>query len=369
MRNDTPPDCTPSPSSCARQITELSSREADRMLAEAERARRAEIDRYWALCKASPAQAAAIAANAAPIVSDLFHLANISHSGPKPSAIASLSKMTRRLLSLDAIRNSLAHPARADGDPVDAFWEDNQAVVGLNMVNGITFLVIRFDGPLFNPSTVPDCEITSGDNLYFARHRESIGDAGEFEFLMAYVIGSTDDNGNWQTMQIDPATRRSLMRDVQAMETLVERGRLDQECLDIQLLPTFPTESDALIAQLRSRKTALRRAGAMKPEQQAIVYRRTRSLKEQMEQLRQDRMQAEDELNSLRKQIDEIEAYSLEEETGFARWDKVRHRFTGHEGTLEIVTAGGLAQFRLRGTMMYVTEEIRLGEWVRVTRR
>lgn len=335
------------------------------MLAEAERARRAEIDQYWALCKASPGQAAAIAANAAPIVSDLFHLAHISRPLPKPSAIAGLSQVTRRLLSFETIRHSLVDPAHADADPVDAFWEDDKAIVGLNMVNGIPFLVMRYDGPLFNPGTVPESELTGGDHWYLVRHQESIGDAGEFEFLMAYVIGGTDDDGNWQTMQADLATWRSLMRDVQAMETLVERDRLGGECLEIQLLPTFPTESDALIAQLRSRKAALRRAGAMKPEQQAIVYRRTRFLKEQMEQLRQSRVQAEDELYRLRRQIDEIEACLLEEETGLARGDQVRHRFTDHEGTLEIVNAGGMAQFRLRATTMYITDEIRLGDWVR----
>ena len=242
------------------------------MLAEAERARRAEIDRYRALCKASPGQAAAMAADAAPIVSDFFHLAHISRPLPKPSAI---SQVSRRLLSFETIRHSLVDPAHAGAEPVDAFWEDHQAIVGPNMVNGIPFLVMRYDGPLFNPGTVPESKVTGGDHWYLVRHRESIGDAGEFEFLTAYVIGSKDDDGNWQTMQVDLATGRSLMRDVQSMETLVERGRLGEECLEIQLLPTFPTESDELIAQLRSRKAALRRAGAIKPEQQAIVYRRT----------------------------------------------------------------------------------------------
>ena len=64
--------------------------------------------------------------------------------------------------------------------------------------------------------------------------------------------------------------------------------------------------------------------------------------------------------------VQEVEACALEEETGFARGAAIRHKSTGAQGVLEIVYYGG-AQFRLRDTTMYVTEDIRRGEWALTT--
>ena len=47
------------------------------------------------------------------------------------------------------------------------------------------------------------------------------------------------------------------MRDMQAMETLVERGRLSGELFDTRPLPTFPSANDLLIDRLKAHKAAL----------------------------------------------------------------------------------------------------------------
>lgn len=346
------------------EIIKLSNREADHLLTQAARARLAEINRYWALCQSNPECAAQLAAAAPPIVSDIFYLSRFTHSPPLPSTVAGLSKATTRLLEVNAIRDSLAPSLPALTNPVDAFWEDRR-VVGLKVVNGEALVVLRYDGPLLNPGTVPESAIIGGEYGYMVCQRESIGDGGEFEYLMAYVIGGMDNNGNWDAIRIDLAFRNDLMRDLQAMEALVVRGRLDEEFLELHPLPAFPTRCDASIAQLHVHKAGLRRAGAITLEQQAIIDSRTLPLRDRMEQLRQNMGQAEDEIALIRREIAEVEARALEEETGFARGDRVRHRFTDHEGTLEIVNFGGAAQFRLHATTMYLTEDIRRGEWIK----
>jgi len=347
------------------EIAKLSNREADCLLAQARRARLAEINRYWALCQSNLEHAAQLAAAAPPIVSDIFYLSSYTHSPPLPSTVAGLSKATTRLLEVRAIRDSFVPSSPASTNPVDAFWEDRQ-VVGLKVVNGEALVVLRYDGPLFNPGTVPASEMIGEEYGFMVCQRERIGDGGEFEYLMAYVIGVMDNNGNWDSSRIDLTSRNDLMRDLEAMEALVVLGRLGEEFLELHPLPAFPTSCDALIAQLQAHKAGLRRAGAMTIEQQAIVDSRTLPLRDRMAQLHQNMGQAEDEIALIRREIAEVEARALEEETGFARGDKVRHRFTGHEGILEIVNFGGTAQFRLHATAMYVTEDIRRGEWVKV---
>ena len=347
------------------EIVKLSNREADHLLAQAARARLAEINGYWALCQSNPDQAAQLAAAAPPIISDIFYLSSFTHSPPLPSTVAGLSKATTRLLEVHAIRDSFVPSSSALTDPVDAFWENRQ-VVGLKVVNGEALVVLRYEGPLFNPGTVPAREMIGEEYGFMVCQRESIGDGGEFEYLIAYVLGGMDNNGNWESIRIDLKSRNDLMRDLQAMEALVVRGRLGEEFLALHPLPAFPTSCDALIAQLQEHKARLRRAGAITVEQQAIVDSRTLPLRDRMAQLRQNMGQAEDEIELIRQEIAEAEARAVEEETGFARGDKVRHRFTDHEGTLEIVNFGGAAQFRLYATTMYLTEDIRRGEWVKV---
>jgi hypothetical protein len=238
------------------EISRLSKHEADRLLVQAEQARLAEIDRYWALCQTDPDQAAGLAAGTAPIVSDIFHLARNVLPLPAPSSIPGLSKATRRLLAVKAIRESLDDTVPAPADPVDAFWDDSQ-VVGLKRVNEEQVVVLRYDGPLFNPGMVPESEVSGEGYWFLVCHRESIGDAGEFEYLMAYVIGAVAEDGKWKAVHIDLASRSDLMRDMPAMETLVDRGQLSGELFDTRPLPTFPSASNSLIDQLQAHKAAL----------------------------------------------------------------------------------------------------------------
>jgi hypothetical protein len=347
------------------ELSRLSSREADRMLANAERERLAEIDRYWALCHAEPERAACKADGAAPIVGDLLRLACNTVTVPRPAAIPCLVQATARLLEVDAVREAFLEEGTMPmpGDPAGAFWEVGR-VVGLKMVNGEQVLVLRYDGPLFNPGTVPESALAGDEHCCIACHAGDDGSGGEYEFLTAHVTGVVADEGSWLAVQIDLSSRSNLMRDLEAMETLVERGRLGGECFTARPLLDFPTGSDVLIAQLQAHKAALRCAGAITPARQALVDSRLAPLHERARQLRRNVQQIEDELYRIRCKIADIEACALEEETGLARGDKVRHRFTGDEGFLEIVHHGGAAQFRLVNTSMALTEDIRRGEWI-----
>lgn len=334
------------------------------MLAHAEGGRLAEIDRYWALCHADPELAARAAAGSAPIAGDLLRLACNTVTVPRPGAIPGLAQATARLREVNAIREALLEDGTAPtpADPADAFWEDGR-VVGLKTVNGEQVLVLRYDGPLFNPGTVPESAATGGENCCLACHAGDDGHGGEYEFLTAYVTGVVADDGSWQAVRIDLASRSDLMRDLEAMETLVERGALSGECFAARPLLAFPTCSDLLIAQLQAHQAALRLAGAITPARQALVDSRLAPLHERAQQLRRNIRLIEDELYEIRCRIADIEACALEEETGFARGDKVRHRFTGVEGILEIVHHSGAAQFRLCNSSMALTEDIRRGEW------
>ena len=350
-------------------ISQLTNREADQMLAQAETARRTEIDEYWSLCLADPVRAAHVAGGSAPIVRDLSLLSGCSTAiVPRASCIAPLFNVTSRLLAVKAVRNALASeyslPPLA-GD-VDAFWEDSR-IVALKLVDDNPVIVLRYFGPMFNPGTVPQTALTDGDHWFMECHSESDGNRGEIEFLTAYVIGTTCADGSWKHVVLDLASRSALMRDLKAMEALTDRGSLTDAYFDVRPLVDFPTGSDHLIAQLNAHKTALRCAGAMSPQWQAIVETRTSPLRQRLNRLQKHMERMEEEMFRIRCRVTEVEACALEEETGFARGDTIRHTSTGHEGVLEIVNPNFKAQFRLCGTTMYVTEDIRRGEWELMT--
>ncbi len=342
----------------------FTNREADQMLAQAEAARRSEIDDYWTLCLSDPERAAQMAETLAPIVRDVCLLAG-SRSAilPKPSEIDSLVEATAQLMDVDAIRTSLIDeflpPVQATD--VNSFWEDGQ-VVGLRRVNVETVFVLRYDGPLFNPGTVPETALSNGDHWFVACRRASDGNGGEFEFLTAHVIGIVSAEGAWKRVELDAESHGAMLRDLPAMEALVDRGRLTDASFAAKPLNEFPTCSDLTIAQLNAHKAALRLAGSMSMEWQSIVEARTLPFHNRIDQLRRRVKRMEEEMYKIRCRVREVEACTLEKETGFARGATVRHKSTGAQGVLEIVYFGA-AQFRLRDTTMYVTEDIRRGEW------
>lgn len=352
----------------APDISQLSNREAERFLAQVELARLAEIDRYWALCQTDPERAAGTAADGAPVMHDLRALACNTFSPPKPGAIGSLSKLTARLLVVDAIREALPGelPDPLHTDATNSFWEDGM-VVALRTVNSEPVLVIRFDGPLFNPGTVPDDAPAADGNVFVVCQSGGDTTGSAYEFLTAYAIGSVTSGGQWKNIQLDLTSRNALMRDLDAMETLVLHGSLSDLRFDTRPLPAFPTTCDAVIARLQAHRTALRLRGDITPERQAIVDSRTDSLHRRAGELRRQMASMEDELYRIRCQIAEVEGAALEEETGFARGDRIRHRWTGDEGTLDIVHTSGTARFTLCGTGLDVTGDIRRGEWEKVT--
>ena len=346
------------------EIAQLSHREADRLLVQAEANRRAEIAAYWALCRTEPERAALLSAGAAPVVRDICLLAGCdSKQLPKPSEIGSLFKATARLLGVYAVRNSLLgeYSMPTQADHVDRFWEDGLAVA-LKVVGEVPVMVLRYEGPMFNPGTVPESALTDGDDWFMLRHREGDGNGGEFEFLMAYVIGNMSEGGSWQRAALDLESRGALMRDLPAMEALVEWERLGDHIVG-RPMAAFAASNDLLIAQLNAHKAALREAGRMVAEWHAILEARTAPLYDRMEQLRRRVVRIEEELHRLRVRAKGVETCTLEEETGFTRGARVRHKATGEEGVLEIVNFSSQAQFRLCNTTMYVTEDIRRGEW------
>jgi len=252
----------PPPLEAPDAIARLSRDEAERLLAQAEAARRDEIDRYWALCLADPDRARQALAGAPPILGDLYHLARHALPPPGPGAIAGLAAATAQLLEVAEVREALAEflPAPGTLDPVDSFWEPGE-VVGLKIVNGEQVCVLRYGGPLFNPGTVPDSKLAAGENWYLVCHAADDGQGGRYEFLVAYAIAGCVD-GRWRTNHLDLPSRSDLMRDLDAMETLARRGSLGEEWCDefpgITPLPTFASKSDPIIAQLRAHRAALR---------------------------------------------------------------------------------------------------------------
>jgi len=367
MPVNTQPGCFARSVAIPPAIAQLSNREAEHLLADLEHSRRAEIDSYWALCHAEPDLAAARATGLAPIVNDLFHLARNTFAAPCPSAIPGLFEAAARLCQVAAIRASLDDMDEAlPVDPADTFWEDGQ-VVACKLVGGQRVLVLRYYGPLFNPGTVPEASLIDQGDCYLVCRQGGNREEEAYECVAAYLTGGVDANGCWQAPDIDLASKNELMRHLPGMETLVDRGRLVDTFFDAKPLPTFPGSSDLLVEQIYAHKAALRRAGAATPGEQAMVESRTGPLYARIGELRQQAARIEDELHETRRRIVEVEACALEEASGFARGDCVRHRSTGEEGVLEIVHFGA-AQFRLIGTSIYVTEDIRRGEWDRVDR-
>lgn len=347
------------------RIAKLSNREADRWLVEAEQARLAEIDQFWALCRSHPASAMAHAGNNA-FPRDVFLLATHAVQVPLPASVSSLAAITEQLLAEPAVRLGFldADEAPEPAELVNAFWQDG-TVVAVQARGGLLDLVVRYDGPLFNPQTVPETCLVGGASCYLVCQQEDDPVAGKFESLTAYVFASVAEDGTWRDANPGLEQRATFMRDLPATERLVDRNKLSDEYFDVRPLTSFPTSHDRLIAQLKAQKATLRAGGAVPPDQQALVDQRTAPLHAYAEQLRVRMREIETELNEVRCQIIEVEACALEEATGISRGDTMRHRITGQQGVLEIVNVG-IAKFRLRDTTMYVTEEIRRGEWVKV---
>lgn len=259
MPDTKPSNLFPGPLVSSSDLSRLAEDEVDRMLALAEEARLAEIDAYWALCTTCPDRAASLTSGAAPILTELFRLARQTYAVPPPSAHPGLSAATMRLLASAAVRDELI-PATRPCDPVDAFWEEGE-IVALKIIQGEQVVAIRYDGPLFNPGTVAESDVTSEEFGYLACYRENIGGAGEFEYLAAYVIATLSDANHFKHIHLDLASRSELVRDIPAMEALVAHGRLSDRLFDTRPFPTYLCANDALVTRLQARKAALRLQG------------------------------------------------------------------------------------------------------------
>ena len=366
MTNDPTPDLAIEPVLISPAISQLSHREADRLLVEAEAARRAEIADYWAQCRTGMVRAAQLPAGSPPLLLELCLLADCtSRRLPGAGEIGSLFQATERLLAVRRVRDSLigeyATPPQAE--QIDGFWDDS-LVVALKVVERVPVMVLRYSGPLFNQGTLPEDALSAGQDWFVLCHREDDGSGGAFEYLTAYVIGTLGADGVSRNAALNLESRSALMRDLPAMEALVDWDQLGDE-LAGRPLAAFPSTTISLIAQLNAHKAALRAAGAIAPAWQAIVEERTAALHRRIDRLRSRMRRVEDGIHQLRARVREEEAGALEEETGFSSGTRVRHTATGEEGVLEIVYFG-TAQFRLCETTMYVTEDIRRGEWERV---
>ncbi|QNA88868.1 hypothetical protein G4G28_10920 [Massilia sp. Dwa41.01b] len=251
------------------EISALSHHELDLLLAEAEQARLEEIDRYWTLCQSDPKLAQSVIDDAAPILADVFHLAHDRFDAPKPGALACLSKATARLLQVEPVRAALVDvlPVSPLADPVDTLWE-NGRVVALKRVEGKRVVVLRYDGQLFNPGTVPEEVLVADQDCFIVCELARDDHENEYEILTAYVIGLLA-GGKWNAVQVGLRARSDLMRDLEAMETLAECGRLSGAPFDARPFADFPTGRDALIARIRARKARLRLADAISPAQQS----------------------------------------------------------------------------------------------------
>lgn len=341
---------------------QLTHREAALRIAALEHARLLEIEAYWACCRTSPPLPPTASESAASIERDLAFLVHCPYPAPAAMTFPSLMQAAARLVSLDTVSASLL--ADTDEEAAQTFWE-NGTIVATKSCAGQQIYVVRFDGPCFNPDTLPKDGPDDGPSLHLAHVPSDDGPHSDYETLLAYVFGYVDQSQKWRQASPGLQCRSDLMRDLRAMETLVDRACLSNEHWDAPPLPEFCGSSDAMIRQLKAHRDGLRQKGQPPALQLAKIEALTAPIHERIKVMRKQMQHLLDALFEAGQSIIDVEAAALEEETGFRSGDRVRHVATNDEGTLEIVHFGH-AQFRLQGLDWYVTEDIRRGEWIRV---
>lgn len=341
---------------------DLTHRETALRISDLEHARLVEIEAYWARCRCSPPPPPIEPENGASIERDLALLAHCPYPAPAAMTFQSLMQAAARLVSLDTVRASLL--AETDEEAAQTFWE-NGAIVAMKSCAGQQVFVVRFDGPCFNPDTLPKNGPDDGPSLHLVHVPSDVRPHSDFETLFAYVFGYVDQCQKWREASPGLQCRSDLLRDLRAMERLVDRACLSDEHWDVPPLLEFSSSSDALIRQLKAHRELLREKGQTPAPQLAKLDQLTAPIHENISVLRKQMQRIQDALFEAGQSIIRIEAAVLEEETGFRCGDRVRHVATNDEGILEIVHHGH-AQFRLQGSDWYVTEDIRRGEWIRL---
>lgn len=334
----------------------LTNRETVQQIAIAEQRRLREIDEFWSRCTADPAGTALAAGTQ--IERDIAMLAS-APPAPSTNSFPSLLRATASLLT-DAVKNALACDGPGEA-AVDSFWENGEVVASRSCECQQTYM-IRYDGPLFNPGTLAPDSLGTSVSFDLQYVPSDGGHHSDYETIRAYVFASMGQDGAFVEARPELPCRGALMRDLAALEILVDQGRLSGAHFVTRPLPELATQSDAEISHLKAHRAALRKKGAVPDSQLAVLAQLTAPLDRRISLLRRRVRRIENRMHKVRQQILRIQAAALEIETGFAGGDRVRHVATGDEGVLEVVVHGE-AQFRLQGTDMHVTEDIRRGEW------
>ena len=191
--------------------SELTHRETALRISSAEHARLMEIDEFWIRCGSSPSPPPLAHENAASIEGDLALLAHCPHPAPAAIAFPSLMQATVRLVSLDNVRASLL--AETDSKAAQTFWE-NGKIVATKPCAGQQVFVVRFDGPCFNPNTLPLDGLDSGPSLHFVHVPSDGGLHSNYETVSAYAFGYIDHCQSWREASPGLQCRSDLARQV-----------------------------------------------------------------------------------------------------------------------------------------------------------
>jgi hypothetical protein len=347
-------------------VARLTQREADRLVSSLAELRRNEINSYWNLCRRNPAEAERMCLRAPAIVQDLFLLARNTTRAIKPNDSQALRELTAKLLDNEAVAEALAEEvSRVPEDrPAEVFWSEG-AVVGIKIVNGEKVFVLRFASIDLPRDTRGLDQHHSGDTWYLERHEAFEDRDRECDVLFVYLTGTMSGDEAWVDLRLPPRDRHEVECTVMATESLALHGEIRAREYHSGLIPDFPTSVNTTLTQLRAHQAALRIAGEQSAEQRAVVALRTEKLRRREERLEKRLAMLERARKATREDIAEIEARALEEETGFSRGDRVRHKATGEEGLIEI-DKRNRAHFRLAETYDTITQEIRRGEWDRI---
>jgi len=234
-------------------VHQLTIRETIQRLLIAECARLREIDEFWSRCLTDPAHV--VHAPGARIERDMALLAS-APPAPAAGTFQSLILATSALLT-DAVKEALVTSDAGDTE-ANSFWESGD-VVACRSCGGHQTYVIRFDGPCFNPGTLPQDRLGGSASCHLAYVPSDGGPYSNYETLRAYAFACIDPDDAWREARPDLACRSALMRDREAMEMLVDRGRLSGEHFQTRPLPELSTRSDAEISRLKAQLAALRR--------------------------------------------------------------------------------------------------------------
>jgi hypothetical protein len=184
-----------------------------------------------------------------------------------------------------------------------------------------------------------------------------------------YVFGQVDCDGcNWSAADFDRVVRPHLA-DIDAMETLVDRGSIRPD-YDGFVLARFPSGVARELVGLEGVQSWLHEEGMASDEEIGVRRAARADIDSRLASLRQQRADIDQQIANLVVQAQEAEMAAMEQFIGFCRGQRVRHVSSGEEGRLAASSNGGpglaVVPDEAPGSRRprSVVEELRRGEWV-----